>query len=71
MALASIALVSIPILTYGATGFAQFGYRFSLDVLPFMILLTASGMKYSLSPFKIFLVALCCAVNLWGVLLLR
>ena len=67
-ALGGLLLTSIPILTYGATGFAQFGYRFSLDVLPFMILLVASGMRYRLDKFKMTIIILCCCINLWGIL---
>ena len=63
-----LVLTLIPILTYGATGFSQFGYRFSLDILPFMILLLASGMNYQLNKFKVTIIILCCCINLWGVL---
>jgi hypothetical protein len=67
-AVGGIVLTLIPILTYGATGFSQFGYRFSLDILPFMILLLASGMNYQLNKFKVTIIILCCCINLWGVL---
>ena len=67
-ALGGSALTLIPILTYGATGFSQFGYRFSLDILPFMILLAASGMNYRLNKFKVAIIVLCCCINLWGML---
>jgi len=67
-ALAALFLVSIPIVTYGATGYAQFGYRFSLDLLPFMAILVASGMRHRLDRLKIAVILLCCAINLWGVL---
>jgi hypothetical protein len=71
MALAAVGgllLTSIPMLTCGATGLAQFGYRFSLDILPFMILLVASGMCYRLDKFKIAIIILSCCINLWGVI---
>ena len=71
MALAAVGgllLTSIPMLTCGATGFSQFGYRFSLDILPFMVLLVASGMRYKLDKFKIAVIVLSCCINLWGVL---
>ncbi|MBE0481120.1 MAG: hypothetical protein IBX68_09085 [Dehalococcoidia bacterium] len=67
-ALASTALVLVPILTYGATGFVQFGYRFSLDVLPFLAILVASGMRYRLDGFKISIIVLSILINLWGTL---
>jgi hypothetical protein len=65
-ALAALVLAAIPIVTYGATGWAQFGYRFSLDVLPFMAILVASGMRHDLDRLKIAVVVLSCAINLWG-----
>lgn len=67
-ALAALLLVSIPIVTYGATGYAQFGYRFSLDLLPFMAILVASGMRHRLDRLKIAVILLSCAINLWGTL---
>lgn len=67
-ALASLLLISIPIVTYGGTGWLQFGYRYSLDLLPFMAILVASGMRHRLDRFKIALILLSCAINLWGTL---
>jgi len=67
-ALAALLLVYIPIVTYGATGWLQFGYRFSIDFLPFMAILVASGMRYRLDRLKIAVIILSCAINLWGTL---
>jgi len=67
-ALGGLLLTSIPILTYAVEGWAQFGYRYSLDVLPFMVLLVASGMRYRLTCFAIAVIILCCGINLWGTL---
>jgi hypothetical protein len=67
-ALAALVLTAIPIVTYGATGWAQFGYRFSLDVLPFVVILVASGMRHDLDRLKIAVIVLSCAINLWGTL---
>ena len=67
-AIAAILATAIPIVTCGATGFAQFGYRYSLDVLPFLAILVASGMRYRLNRLKIAVILLSCAVNLWGTL---
>lgn len=67
-AIAAILTTAIPIVTCGATGFAQFGYRYSLDVLPFLAILVASGMRYRLNRLKIAVILLSCAVNLWGTL---
>jgi hypothetical protein len=67
-ALGGLVLTSIPMLTYGVVGYLQFGYRFSLDILPFMVLLVASGMRYRLDGLKIAVIVLCCCINLWGTL---
>lgn len=69
-ALCGLLLVLVPILTYGATGWTQFGYRFSLDFLPFMMILVASGMRYRLDGLKVAAIVLSCGVNLWGVLMI-
>lgn len=53
---------------HGTTGWAQFGYRYSLDVLPLLIILVASGMRYRLDGLKIAVIFLCCCINLWGTL---
>ncbi len=67
-ALGGIVLTVIPSLTYGVTGFLQFGYRFSLDILPFMVILVASGMRYRLNWLKIAIIVLSVGINLWGTL---
>lgn len=67
-AVVSIGLVAVPILTYGATGWGQFGYRFALDWLPMLVLLTASGMREEVAGRKIAVVGLAVLANLWGVL---
>jgi uncharacterized membrane protein len=53
---------------HGTTGWVQFGYRYSLDALPLLALLVASGMRYRLDCLKIAVIVLSCGVNLWGVL---
>jgi hypothetical protein len=67
-ALAGLVLIAIPIVTYGATGWLQFGYRFGLDLLPFMAILVASGMHYRLDRLKVAAIVLSCAICLWGTL---
>jgi hypothetical protein len=61
-------LTLIPTVTYGATGGTQFGYRYALDVLPMLLLLTAAGMGFEMNRVKWGLVALSCLIGLWGVL---
>jgi 4-amino-4-deoxy-L-arabinose transferase-like glycosyltransferase len=58
----------LPILiTHGTVGFTQFGYRFSLDFTPFLLLLTAKGMRENLGWEEKALIILSVLVNLWGV----
>jgi 4-amino-4-deoxy-L-arabinose transferase-like glycosyltransferase len=62
-------LCILPILiTHGTVGFTQFGYRFSLDFTPFLILLVAKGMREKLGWQEKALIILSLLVNLWGVL---
>lgn len=44
--LLSILLINIPILTFMATGFVQFGSRFSLDFIVPLLLLTSKGVVF-------------------------
>ncbi len=53
--------------TFAGTGFAQFGYRFSLDFMPFLFLLTIKGMGEELSWHQKALILASVVVNLWGV----
>jgi hypothetical protein len=66
---AALAIVCIlPILiTHGTVGFTQFGYRFSLDFTPFLMLLVAKGMSENLGWQEKALIILSVLVNLWGV----
>ena len=66
---AALAVVCIlPILiTHGTVGFTQFGYRFSLDFTPFLMLLAAKGMRENLGWSEKALIILSLLVNLWGV----
>lgn len=61
-------LFILPILiTHGTVGFTQFGYRFSLDFTPFLMLLTAKGMREKLGWPEKTLIVLSLLVSLWGV----
>ena len=50
VAWASAVLVAIPDLLYYNTGWYQYGYRFSLDFTPFLLVLTAIGLRRPLHP---------------------
>ncbi|MCP4446286.1 MAG: hypothetical protein GY811_13215 [Myxococcales bacterium] len=61
----TVACVAVPILFYQNSGWAQFGYRFSLDYTPFLILLLAVGRR-PLRRVAKFLIVLSILVNLFG-----
>jgi len=64
---AVIGLIAIPILTYYAQGWVQFGYRFLLDFAPFLLILTALGFEDTRSTkWKVLLVGVSIVANLWG-----
>jgi uncharacterized membrane protein len=65
-ALAVICILPI-LITHGTVGFTQFGYRFSLDFTPFLMLLTAKGMQTKLTWSEKTLIIISILVNLWGV----
>jgi len=65
-ALAAACILPI-LITHGTVGFTQFGYRFSLDFTPFLMLLTAKGMSGNLRWQEKGLIILSLLVNLWGV----
>ena len=67
-ALVAVLLTAVIWMIHGTTGWAQFGYRYSMDILPFMAILVASGMRYRLDRLKIAVILLSCAINLWGTL---
>lgn len=53
---ATIAVTGIPALLYQNTGYAQFGYRFCMDYLPFLICLLALGRRSFGWLFKFFVI---------------
>jgi hypothetical protein len=61
----TVAFVAIPIFFYQNSGWFQFGYRFSLDYLPFLVLLLAIGGR-PLGWFARGLIVLGIAINLFG-----
>ena len=65
-ALAVICILPI-LITQGTVGFTQFGYRFSIDFTPFLMLLVAKGMKENLGWQEKALIILSVLINLWGV----
>ena len=66
----AIGLVSIPTLLYYSQGWVQFGYRYMLDYMPFLLMLTALGFEHNQSRrstiIKVLLVAIAVVAGLWG-----
>ena len=66
----AIGLVSIPLITYFNQGWVQFGYRFLLDFIPFLLILTALGFEDNQTPvsmrIKLLLVAVAIVAGFWG-----
>ncbi len=64
----AVLAILIPIVLWFSTGWVQFGYRYSLDFFPFLLILIASGMGNKIGKGMVAVVTLCVAVNLWGTL---
>ncbi len=54
--LLTILCISLPLFTYYSIGFAQFGYRYALDFLPFLFLLLIPCIQPTLSKKEILLI---------------
>jgi hypothetical protein len=65
-ALLSTGLILLPALFYANTGFAQYGYRYAADFLPYLVLAMALGGLRVRSPWVKGLILCGVAVNLWG-----
>ena len=65
---AAIISTALMLFTFAGTGFAQFGYRFSLDYMPFLFLLTAHTIGKDMKWYHKLLIGLSVLANLWGVL---
>ncbi len=66
--LITVLIMAIPTLTHSTVGFTQFGYRYAMDLTPFLLILTSLGMQRSSKKLVIPLMVLSFLVNLWGVL---
>lgn len=61
----------LPALLHGWPGGTQFGYRWSLDAGPFLLILTAMGMHNRVSGRAYFLVFLSIVICMWGLVYAR
>lgn len=67
----TVLIMCLPSLMHGGNGSTQFGFRYALDYLPFLLILTASGFeRLETSNWPRVLVILSIVVNLWGVLMI-
>jgi hypothetical protein len=66
----AIPIIAVPTLMYYSQGWVQFGYRYLMDYLPFIMILTALGFEEFRTPrslwLKIALVVLAVAIGFWG-----
>ncbi len=58
--------VLVPIITYYGIGFVQFGYRYALDFMPFLLLLVARGFPRPVTNSARILVVISVLINVWG-----
>lgn len=61
----------LPGLLYQNTGYAQFGFRFSIDYTPYVVLLVALGGWKLKKPLPLALAAVAVVVNFWGAVAFR
>jgi hypothetical protein len=62
--------IALPSLMHGGNGYTQFGYRHTLDYMPFLLLLVGLGMRGNVGPWARVLIVASIAVNLWGVVMI-
>ncbi len=61
-----VGAILIPLLSYYGTGWIQFGFRYSLDFMPFLILLTTLGVRSVVNNKVRLMIILSVIINLWG-----
>lgn len=66
----TVLIILIPILMKGGNGFTQFGFRYSLDFLPYLLILTASGLENRFNLYAKLLIIFSILINLWGVIMI-
>lgn len=67
----AISLTLSVIFSWAVVGFAQFGYRFAQDVMPFLLILVANGIGQRPKKWAYLLVALSIIINAWGTVLIN
>ena len=62
----AVIVTMIPLITYYGIGYVQFGYRYALDFMPFLILIASRGFPTPMTPRARALVKLSVLINIWG-----
>lgn len=68
LSLVAIILTAVPGLIFHNTGYLQFGPRFALDYLPFLMLLLFSGIRKEVGPLKISFIIISVIINISGLI---
>lgn len=69
-AFTAVLMLAFPSLAHGGNGFTQFGYRHTLDYMPFLLVLVAGGMQRVPKWLTGILIFLSVLVNAWGVVMI-
>jgi hypothetical protein len=64
----AIVAIAFADFTFAATGYAQFGYRYALDFMPFLFMLIIVAVGRRVEWHHLLLIGLGVLVNMWGVL---
>jgi len=70
-AIVAIALVLLPVLMHGSPGSTQFGFRYALASMPFILYLLTHILKTRLSLLARFLILISIVINAWGVVMIH
>jgi hypothetical protein len=62
----AILTTMVPILTYYGIGYVQFGYRYALDFMPFLVLLAGLGFPDPMTTRARVVVGASVLINVWG-----
>lgn len=68
--LLAILSIMLPLMTYYGIGWIQFGYRYALDFIPFLLLIAALSLPNPMTRAARALVIASVVVNIWGTLFL-
>jgi hypothetical protein len=64
--LMAVVTIATPLVTYYTTGWWQFGSRFSLDYLPFLVLLIGIGVRGRITRLSMFLIMVSVGISFAG-----